>query len=246
MQCKQAVVSYPCRRVLRRTRANVITIQISAGWIRRSKSPNVAVAAWRIFWIACVVLRNRLHRPLHGVAAHIFHGRAKSDMRRVGIQANHARKLYSSVGIERSRKFYAAILFIRKFSKGEFPVIEQVRIASPLLFIVVPLRQQPKFVSAIVEPVILGWRHVLSGELRIYKEKIMPVEAHLHQSPTILWHDDELHPAIGNLLRFPPFVVNIFHPALHGSCLRSCLSSSLRRSAYSKQDRHREDASCHL
>ena len=74
----------------------------------------------------------------------------------------------------------------------------------------------------------------------------MPVEAHLHQSPAILWHDDELHPEIGNLLRFPAFVVNILHPALRGSGLRRCLSGSLRRSAQPKQDRHREDVFCYL
>src|SRR6266436_1037998 len=92
---------------------------------------------------------------------------------------------------------------------------------------------------------ILGWRHVLSGELRINKKEIMPVEAQLHQSPAILWHDDELLPAIGNLLCLPALVVDTFHPAFHGSGLRRCLSSSLRP-ACPKQDRHREDASCYL
>src|SRR5437667_12821828 len=108
------------------------------------------------------------------MAAHIFHGRAKSDMRGVGIQPNGARKLDSSVGIERSRKFYAAILFIRKFSTGEFSAIEHVRIASPPLFIVVPLAQSPKFVSAIVEPMILAWQLVLAAELRLDNQGSLP------------------------------------------------------------------------
>src|SRR6266496_4249087 len=93
---------------------------------------------------------------------------------------------------------------------------------------------------------ILGWRHVLSGELRIHKEIIMPVEAHLHQASTVLRDNDELYPAIGNLLCLPALVVDTFNPAVQGSGLRRCLPSSLRHFAYTKQDRHREDAPCYL
>ena len=36
----------------------------------------------------------------------------------------------------------------------------------------------------------------------------MSGERHLHQSPAILRYDDQLHPAVRELLRVPAFIVN--------------------------------------
>ena len=59
-----------------------------------------------------------------------------------------------------------------------------------MLFVVVALRQQPKFVPAVVEPLVLRWWDVLSRELWIDEKISMPVEANLQQASTILRQND--------------------------------------------------------
>src|SRR5205807_221550 len=124
------------------------------------------------------------------------------------IEANGPRSLDSSMGVRRAGKLYATTRLFRKLSKAKLSVIEQVRIATPMLLILVALGQQPKLIATVVEPLVVRRLHVLSCEFRIDEQIIMPVEAYLHEASAILRHDNELHPPIGNLLCFPPFVIN--------------------------------------
>ena len=55
------------------------------------------------------------------------------------MQANRAYKLHTSLGIGWARKFDPAFLALRNFSKGVGPVINDVRPARPVLFVVVAL-----------------------------------------------------------------------------------------------------------
>src|SRR5689334_8570027 len=112
------------------------------------------------------------------------------------------------MGIRGSGELYPASRPIRKLSKGKFPVIQQVGVAPPMLFVVVSLGQQPKLVAAVVKPLAFRWWHVLPFKLWIDEKIGMPVEPHLHQTSAILRNDDELHPSVRNLLRLPSFIVN--------------------------------------
>src|ERR1043165_248046 len=90
-----------------------------------------------------------------------------------------------------------------------------------MLFIVSAFGEQPDLVSAIVEPLALGWRKIFAFIFRIDEQIGMPGKRHLYDSSAILWNHDQLHPAIRNLLRMPSFVVD-------GINLTTC-ASGLRR-----------------
>ena len=77
-----------------------------------------------------------------------------------------------------------------------------------MLFVVVPFGQEPDFVAAVVEPLASARGKVFARELGIDEQVRMSGESHLHQPPAILRHDDQLHPAVRELLRVPAFVVN--------------------------------------
>src|SRR6185295_10290224 len=160
---------------------------------------------------------------LDHVAAHVLHGRAKSDARGIGVQPNGARKLNAGLDVRRSRELYATPLCVRKAPKGVGSVVQHVGVAVPMLLVVVPFGQKPELVAAVVEPLVLRRRPVLSCEPWIDEKVGMSVEAHLHQTSAILRDDDELNPLVGDLLRLPPFVVDALdstRPAYPGSGLR--------------------------
>src|SRR5260221_7407589 len=96
----------------------------------------------------------------------------------------------------------------RKLSKSEGPIVQHVRIARPMLFVVIPLGQEPELVAAVVEPFARGRGQVLAGKLGIDEQIGMSGESHLNESPAILWHHNQLHPTVGELLRMPAL---IFH-----------------------------------
>ena len=77
-----------------------------------------------------------------------------------------------------------------------------------MVFVVVPFRQEPEFVSAVVEPLVSARGKVFACELRIHEQVRMSGESHLHQPPAILGNDDQLYPAVRELLRVPAFIVN--------------------------------------
>src|SRR2546422_3864932 len=53
----------------------------------------------------------------------------------------------------------------------------------------------------------LVWRKVLSLELLVHPEIVVPAECHLHQPAAELWNDRQRDPAIRDLYAFPPVVV---------------------------------------
>jgi len=108
-----------------------------------------------------------LHRPVHSLAGHVLHRRAKSDAGRVKLESNRARKLNPGLRVGWAREFDFTLLSFRNLSKIEWPIIQQVGVAHPVLFIVVSFGQQPELVPAVVEPFAVRWREVLAGKLRI-------------------------------------------------------------------------------
>ncbi len=132
----------------------------------------------------------------------------KADARRIGVQADGSDELNSGLGIGRARQFNLTALSFRKFPKGERPVIEDIRVADPMLFVVVALGKKPNFVAAIVEPLARTGRQVLTRELGINEQVRMSGEGHLDQTPAVLRQHDELQPAVGKLLRVPTLVIH--------------------------------------
>ena len=61
-----------------------------------------------------------------------------------------------------------------------------------MLFIVVALRQKPKLVATIIEPLAGTRGKILSRELRIDKQVIVAGKGYLHQAATVLRNDDQL------------------------------------------------------
>ena len=125
-------------------------------------------------------------------------------------KTNRANKLDPGLGIGRAREFDLAMLPFRKLSKGERPVVQHVRVAHPMLFVVVSLGQEPELVAAVVEPLARSRRQILACKLGIDEQIGMSGETHLHEPPAILWHHDQLHPSIGELLRVPALIVHGF------------------------------------
>ena len=103
--------------IFRRAEPNVVAVEITASWIRRGECKEIVVHSRWIAGVGRIVLRDRLHRPFHGVAGCVLHGGAKSNARRVGIQANRALELNPSAGIGRSGEFYFTVLSFRNLSK---------------------------------------------------------------------------------------------------------------------------------
>ena len=103
--------------ILRRAKPDVVAVEITARWIRRGKCTEIVIDSRWIAWVGRIVLRDRLHRPFHGVTGRVFHSGAKSNARRVGVQANRTLELNSSAGIGRSGEFYVTVLSFRNLSK---------------------------------------------------------------------------------------------------------------------------------
>src|ERR1700693_5981795 len=116
----------------------------------------------------------------------------KTDARRIRIHMNGPDELNASLRVRRPRQFDLTTLPFRKLSKGERPVVQQVRVARPMLFIVVSLGQKPELVAAVIEPLAGIRRKVLASELRIYEQGSVSGKAHLHQPSAILRNDDQL------------------------------------------------------
>src|SRR5882672_2112454 len=133
--------------ILRRPEPDVVAVEISASWIRRGECPEIVVDSRSVAWIGRIVLRDGLHRPFHGVTGCVFHGGAKSNARGVGIQSNRTLELNPSAGIGRSGELYFTVLSFRDLSKRVRRVVDHVGAACPMLFIVVPLGQEPQLVA---------------------------------------------------------------------------------------------------
>ncbi len=99
-----------------------------------------------------VVLGNGLHRPFQTVTSYIPHGGVKPDSRRIDIESNGADKLNSRLGIGWAGELDLTLFPFRKFPKVEWPVVQHVGVSHPMLFVLVPLGQQPQLVASVVEP----------------------------------------------------------------------------------------------
>src|SRR6202140_3332039 len=140
------------------------------------------------------------------MAGDIPHGRVKSDAREIRIQKNGPGKLNASLRIRRPCQFDLTTLSFRKLSKSERRIVQQVRVACQMLFIVVSLGQKPELVAAVIEPLARIRRKVLASELRIYEQVSVSGKGHLHQPSAILRNDDQLKPLVRELQRVPALI----------------------------------------
>src|SRR5215470_2727019 len=144
----------------------------------------------------------------------VLHYRTKADPGRIALDGNRPYDLHSGLRILRSRHLDLAVPSFCNLSEGEGPVINGVRVPHPVLLVVIALGQQPDFVSAVVEPLIGHGRKVLAGKFWIDEEVRMSRKRNLYETPAVLWHQNQLHPPIGNLLRLPTLVADRLHAAL--------------------------------
>src|ERR1700730_4378033 len=154
----------------------MIPVKIGARWIHFAECPEIPVVMRWIFGVGRVVLRNRLHRPFDGMAAGVFYHGMKLDKRGVGAETHGTRKLQSGLWIRRTAHGNLAALALRGDLKIEFSVVQQVRIAGPMLLVLVSFRKDPQLVSAIVKPFAARWRKRLPGKALVYEQKWMTIE----------------------------------------------------------------------
>src|SRR5258708_36781820 len=102
------------------------------------------------------------------------------------------------------------MLPFRNLSKGVGPVVDQVGISHPMLFVVVPLGQEPELVAAVVEPLALVRRQIFAFILRIDEQIRVSRESHLYQPSAVLRQYDQLDPAIGGPLCMPALITRGF------------------------------------
>src|SRR5512146_1550902 len=114
----------------------------------------------------------------------------------MGVDSDGAGKLNARLWISRAREFDLASLVLRKDSKREWPIVQNVGISGPVLFVVVAFRQEPDFVAPVIKPLLGSWRQILACILRIHKQEGMTGELNLHQAPAVLRHGRELDPLI--------------------------------------------------
>src|SRR5579859_7012689 len=208
----------------------MITIEIAARWIGRCEGPEIMIDLRGAFLLLStrkrsVILRDRLHRPIESMTRDVLHECMKSNARRIGVQTDVPGKLNSCLGIGGARQLDLTVLTFRKLSKGEWPIIQHVRVAWPMLFVVISLGQEPELVPAVVEPLIRIGRQVLARELGIHKQISVSAESHLDQTSAILRNHDELHPAVRDLLCVPALIVRRLNAAsctLRQICLAEC------------------------
>ena len=129
----------------------------------------------------------------------------------IRVQGNVADELNSGLRVGWPREFDLADLPFRNLPERERTVVQDVRISRPVLLVLIAFGQEPEFVATVVEPLARGRRKILPRELRIDEEVGMSGEGDLDQAPAVLWHDDQLHPAVRDLLRVPALVVDGLH-----------------------------------
>ena len=159
------------------------------------------------------------------MAGHVFHGGAKLDSSRIGVNSNRSRKLNSGLRVCRAGKVHLTFGLFRNLSKCVRTIIKHVRSSCPMLFVIVALRQRPELVASIVEPFVGCRWHVLACIFRVDEQVSVACECDLHQSAAILWHDNQLYPTVRHLLRRPAFVIHSLNVTTSGSHGRTmCLS----------------------
>src|SRR6185437_475638 len=158
--------------------------------------PEIRVSARLRCGVSCIVLRYRLHRPFDRVAGHVLHGNVELNAGRIGVDSDGAGELNARLWISWAREFDLASLALRKDSKREWPIVQNVGISNPVLFVVVAFRQEPDFVAAVIKPLLGSWRQILACILRIHEQEGMTGELNLHQAPAVLRYGRELDPLI--------------------------------------------------
>ncbi len=132
------------------------------------------------------------------------------------------------------------MLPFRNLSKGVGPVVDQVGISHPMLFVVVPLGQEPELVAAVVEPLALVRRQIFAFILRIDEQIRVSRESHLYQPSAVLRQYDQLDPAIGEPLCMPALIIRGFHLA-RGTRGRMRVGLVLSKSETQPQDAKKEN-----
>src|SRR5271157_6436314 len=102
------------------------------------------------------------------------------DSRRLGVQADRARKLNSRLRIGWPGQFDFTTVPFRDFSKRKGAIIQDVGISGPMLLIIISFGQEPEFVAAIVEPLAGTRWKVLPGQLGIHEQVRMSGKSDLH------------------------------------------------------------------
>src|SRR5437016_4616915 len=120
--------------------------------------------------------------------ARILYHRVKVDARRVRGEPNDSRKLQSSLRVGWPGQGNFAALPLGEYLKLKGTIIQQVRIARPVLLVLAPLREHPQLVAAIVKPFAVGGGKMFSGIPGIHEQKRMAIEDDLHQPAAVLRH----------------------------------------------------------
>src|SRR5258707_2995714 len=160
------------------------------------------------------------------MAAGIFHRGVKSDTRRIRVETHRPHKLQSRLRVGWPGERNSAVLALRKNLKLKIAVIQQIRIAAPVLLILITFGQHPQLVAAVVKPFGVGRRKVCSSIFSVYEKKSMVVKDDLHEPAAVLWHKDQFYPGVGNLLRLPSHVFDWLDAATNRLASRSVLRRS--------------------
>ena len=120
--------------------------------------------------------------------ARVLYHRVKVDARRLRLETHHARKLQPRLRISWPGQGNFAALPLRENLELKQTIIQQIRIACPVLLVLASLREHPQLVAAIVKPFAVGGREMFPGIPRIHKQIGMAIEDDLHQPAAVLRH----------------------------------------------------------
>src|ERR1700677_3771141 len=141
----------------------------------------------------------------------------EEDFRRVAAYADLPRVLETCGWIRRTFEPYGALGPLGEHREGIGAIVQGSRSSLPVLLVIIPLRQGPDFVTAIVNPAACGFRgrDIFSFVDRVDEQIGMSVETDLDEPATQLRNEGQLHPVIRNLLCLPTFIdrgVNLAWP----------------------------------
>jgi hypothetical protein len=92
------------------------------------------------------------------MASEVLSNRVKEDFRRVAAYADLPRVLETCGWIGRTFEPYGALGPLGEYREGIGAIVQGSRSSLPVLLVIIPLRQGPDFVTAIVNPAARGLR----------------------------------------------------------------------------------------
>src|ERR1700753_829426 len=110
------------------------------------------VVLLRVAWVGEMVLRDRLHGPVDGMAGVVFRDGVEEDFRRVAADGDFAGVLQAGRRGGWPFQAHGATGILTDNGEGVVAVVERGRRALPVLLILIALGQRPDFVTAIVNP----------------------------------------------------------------------------------------------